>query len=367
MKIPFVDLKTQYINHKEEIDKAIFKVINECSFIQGPDVSAFEDEFAKYIGVKHAIGIANGTDAIELGLLCIGVKPGDEIITVPNTYFATCEGICAVGAEPVLVDIDPSTYNIDASKIESRITKKTKGIIPVHLYGQPAPMDEVIYIAKKHGLFVFEDSCQAHGALYKSKRTGSIGDAAAFSFYPGKNLGCYGDGGMITTNDDDVARKMRIIRDHGQNKKSSHEMIGYNSRLDSIQAAILRVKLKYLDVWNEKRRTAAKIYDELLRKIDVEPPFVREDVSHVYHLYVIQVEKRNELLDFLEKNGVSCGIHYPCPIHLQKAFEHKKLKKGSFPVTEKAVSRIISLPMFPEITKEQIEFIVDLIEKFMHI
>jgi dTDP-4-amino-4,6-dideoxygalactose transaminase len=364
MKIPFVDLKAQYNDLKEKIDKAIFKVVNECSFIQGSDVFAFEEEFAQFIGAKYAMSVGNGTDAIELALIGLGVNRGDEIITVPNTYIATCEGIAAAGAKPVFVDIDPKTYNIDPSKLESKINNKTEGIIAVHLYGQPAPMDEILQIANDHGLFVLEDSCQAHGATYKSQNAGSIGDAAAFSFYPSMNLGCYGDGGMITTNNVKVAHRIKLLKDHGQKKKNVHDIVGYNSRLDTIQSAILRVKLNYLESWNEKRRAAALIYDELLRKIDIEPPFVSPDVTHVYHLYVIQIEKRDELVEFLEKNGVSCGIHYPYPIHTQKAFRFMRKYKGRYPVTEEVVSKIISLPMFPEITEEQIRYTVDLIEKF---
>ncbi|MBU1626885.1 DegT/DnrJ/EryC1/StrS family aminotransferase [bacterium] len=364
MKIPFVDLNIQYKNLKKELDEAIYSVIKNTSFINGPDVGAFESEFAKYIGVKHAISVGNGTDAIEFVLMGFGIGKGDEIITVPNTYIATCEGIHAVGAKPVFVDVDPLTYNIDVSKIKEKITKKTRAIIPVHLYGQPALMDDILAIAKKHNLIVLEDSCQSHGAKYKGRKVGSLGDAAAFSFYPGKNLGCYGDGGLITTNNDEVDYKLRLLKDHGQKAKSQHEIVGYNSRLDSIQAAILRVKLKYLDKWNQKRRMAAKTYTKLLKKLKVETPFVHPDTEPVFHLYVIQIDNRDGLCDYLEKNGVSCGIHYPLPIHLQKAFKRSKYKPGSLPKAEKAASRILSLPMFPEITEAQIKYVVETIEKY---
>jgi dTDP-4-amino-4,6-dideoxygalactose transaminase len=364
LKIPFVDLNIQYKNLKKEFDNAIFSVIEKTAFINGPDVAAFEKEFAQYIGVKHAISVGNGTDAIEFALMGFGIGKGDEIITVPNTYIATCEGIHAVGAKPVFVDIDPSTYNIDVSKIEEKITKKTKAILPVHLYGQTALMDDILAIAKKHNLVVLEDTCQSHGSKYKGKRAGSIGDAAAFSFYPGKNLGCYGDGGLIATNNDELAQKIRLLKDHGQIAKSLHEVVGYNSRLDTIQAAILRVKLKHLDEWNKKRREAASIYAKLLKKLNITTPTIHPDTEPVFHLFVIQHDNRDGLCKYLEKNGVSCGIHYPLPIHFQNAFKNLKYKPGSFPNVEKVVPRILSLPMFPEITKEQIEYTVGLIEKY---
>ena len=364
MNIPFVDLRIQYSKYKNELDKAISSVIENSSYINGPDVGSFESEFAEYIGVKHAISVGNGTDALRYALLGFDIGAGDEIITVPNTYIATCEAIQSVGAKPVFVDIDPETYNMDASQIEEKITGKTRGIIPVHLFGQPVVMDDILSIAKKHNLIVIEDSCQAHGAKYKRKNTGSLGDAAAFSFYPSKNLGCYGDGGMVTTDNDEVAEKISLLKDHGQKEKNMHDIIGYNSRLDTIQAAVLRVKLKYLDEWNENRRRAARTYSNLIPEIGLKIPKEHEDTKPVYHLYVIQAEDRDGLIKYLGGKGVSCGIHYPYPIHLQKAFSYLNCSKGTFPISEKTACHIISLPIYPEITEEQISYVVELIKNY---
>lgn len=364
IKVPFVDLKAQYETIKTEIQSAIAKVLEKGDFILGEELKLFEEEFANYCGVKYCVGVASGTEALWLALLALGIKEGDEVITAANTFIATALAITMAGAKPVLVDIDPKTYNINPKLIEEKITEKTKAIIPVHLYGQPADMDEINKIAKKYNLFVLEDACQAHGASYKGKRCGSLGHAAAFSFYPAKNLGAYGDGGAVVTNSGEIAEKIRMLRDYGQKEKYRHLVRGYNSRLDTLQAAILRVKLKKLDEWNKKRMKAAEKYNELLKKTEAVLPERASDRTHVYHLYVIRTKHRNELQKYLEKKGVFTGIHYPIPIHLQPSFAFLKLKRRSFPIAEKYAEKILSLPMFPEITEQQIKYVAAEIKNF---
>jgi len=361
--IPFVDLKAQYDSIKDEIDKAMQKVLSNTSFIMGEELKKFELEFAQFCNAKYAIGVANGSDALILALLACGIGEGDEVITVPHTFIATTEAISNVGGKVVFVDIDPKTYTIDVLKIEEKITEKTKAIIPVHLYGQPADMDPIIRLAKKYNLKIIEDAAQAHGAEYKSEKVGSIGDVGCFSFYPSKNLGAYGDAGMAVTNNEGIAEKIKLLRNHGRiTKKYEHDVEGYSSRLDNLQAAILRVKLKHLNEWNENRRENAQKYNELLNNIaGIITPYEAEYAKHVYHLYVIRVVKeRDKLREELESKNIATGIHYPIPLHLQPAYIYLGYKERDFPVTEKASQEILSLPMFAELTNGQIEEIVRL-------
>jgi dTDP-4-amino-4,6-dideoxygalactose transaminase len=362
--IPFVDLKVQYNSIKDEIDEAVQRVLDTTSFIMGKDLIKFEEEFALFCDVKHAIGVANGSDALILALKACGIGEGDEVITVPHTFIATTEAISNVGGKVVFVDIDPKTYTIDVPKIEEKITEKTKAIIPVHLYGQPADMDPIMELAKKYNLKVIEDAAQAHGAEYKGKKVGSIGDVGCFSFYPGKNLGAYGDAGIVVTNNERMAEKVRLLRNHGRiTKKYEHEIEGYSSRLDNLQAAILRVKLRHLNKWNDSRRNNANRYNELLSNIGgTITPYEADYAKHVYHLYVIRTEERDKLREELKSKGIATGIHYPIPLHLQPAYNYLGYREGDFPVTEECSQKILSLPMFAELTDEQIEEIVKIIK-----
>lgn len=362
IKVPFVDLKRQYQSIKQEIDDAISQVIDNAVFINGPNVDAFEKEFAAFCGTRHAVGLASGSDALRLSLEALGAK-GKKIVSVANTFISTIDGIHHAGGKPALADIGQD-YNIDPAEAK-KAARGAAGIVPVHLFGQTARMDEVMEIAEKQGAFVLEDASQAHGATFNGRTAGSMGIAACFSFYPAKNLGAYGDGGAVTTNDAEFANRIRMLRQYGERKKYEHESIGYNSRLDELQAAILRVKLRHLSSWNSSRRKAAKMYDELLaghRK--VEPPLEFDGREHVYHLYVVRHAKRDKLREFLAKNGIGTGIHYPVPIHLQQAYAHLRHKKGSFPETERAARQMLSLPMFPEITTEEIEYVCSTIRSF---
>jgi len=361
MKINFVDLKKQYQNIKPEIDEAIQQSIDNTSFILGKEVDEFEDNFSKFCGAKYAIGVASGTDALKLALKALDIKTG-EVITTSNTFIATALAITDNNLKPVFVDIDPETYNIDPKKIEEKINKNTKAIIVVHLYGQPADMDDIVEIAKKHNLKIIEDCCQAHGAEYKGKRL-PYTDIGCFSFYPGKNLGAFGDGGAIVTNDPELSKKLKAMRNYGSEVKYYHNFIGFNSRLDSIQANILNVKLKYLEEWNNQRIKHAGLYNQLLKDI-VKTPKINKNAKSVYHLYVIKCEKREELQKFLNENGISTGIHYPIPIHLQKAYSDLGYKKGDLPVTEACSKEILSLPMYAELTDEEIRYICEKIKEF---
>lgn len=358
-KIPFVDLASQYRGIADEVRAAIEPVMATTRFILGLEVKQFEQEFAAYCGAQHGVGVASGTDALYLALCALGIGAGDEVITQTNTFIATPLSISYTGARPVLVDCDPQTYQIDVKQVEAAITPRTKAIIPVHLYGQPADMDAILAIAKRHNLRVIEDACQAHGAEYRGKRVGAFGDAAAFSFYPGKNLGAYGDGGAITTNSEALATKLRAMREYGQAAKYHHDFRGFNSRLDTLQAAILRVKLKYLPDWTAARQRAAAAYATALKRIGVEPPRQVGYGTHVWHLYIIQVANRAKVQEQLTAAGIGTGIHYPIPVHLQKAYADLGYKRGSFPATEAAADRILSLPMFPELTQEQVGYVVE--------
>jgi dTDP-4-amino-4,6-dideoxygalactose transaminase len=383
MKVPFIDLKAQYDSIREEIQTALNKVLESTAFSGGTFVARFEKEFAAYCGCKHAVGVGSGTDALWVTLLALGIGPGDEVITVPNSFIATAEAISYCGARPVFVDIDERTYNMDPNKLEDYLKKrfalcslrsapyamrsapKPKAVIPVHLFGQSTDMDSIMEIAQKYGLFVVEDACQAHGSLYKGRKAGTIGNAGCFSFYPGKNLGAYGEAGAVVTNDDTLAEKIKVLRDHGQPVKYCHDCIGWNARMDGFQGAVLGVKLRYLDEWNESRRHNARRYNNLLSSIEgIKIPKEAEYARHVYHLYVIRTENRDELIRNLTEKNISCGIHYPLPIHLQKAYEFLGLKKGSFPVSEKYAGELVSLPMYPELTEKQIAYVVEEIKNF---
>lgn len=350
--IPFVDLKAQYEGIKGEINTAIQGVLDTCQFTLGSEVVAFEQEFATYCNAEHGIGVNTGTSALHLALLAAGIGPGDEVITVPFTFVATVAAIYYTGATPVFVDIDPQTFTMDAGAIESKITEHTKAILPVHLYGQPADMDPILEIAKRHNLIVVEDAAQAHGAEYKGKRVGSLGDMGCFSFYPGKNLGAYGEGGMVTTNNPEYTRTIRMLRDWGAEQKYHHVLKGYNFRLEGIQGAVLRVKLRYLEAWTEARRTAAKHYDDLLADC-VPTPKAMPYARHVYHIYAIRTQQRQAWQQALQAKGVQTGIHYPIPVHLLTAYADLGYKPGDFPHAERAADEVLSLPMFPELTVAQ--------------
>lgn len=362
MKIPLVDLKAQYLSIKNEIDGAIKEVIESSSFILGKELEKFEGEFASYCNVKYAIGTSSGTTALHLALCALGIGENDEVITVPNTFIATSEAISHSGAKVKFVDIDEGSYTIDVQKIENAIDKRTKAIIPVHFYGQSADMDPILEIARRYNLKVIEDAAQAHNGEYKNRRIGSLGDIACFSFFPGKNLGAYGDAGMIVTNDSEIAEKVRLLRNHGRKEKDLHIVEGYNYRMDTLQSAILSVKLKYLDGWTDKRRNNAQLYNKLLFDSNVVTPEEMSYAKHVYHIYAIRTKNRKELIEKLKVNNISTGIHYPIPLHLQPAYKYLNYKRGDFPITEKISEEILSLPIFPELTMEQITFISELIK-----
>lgn len=364
MKVPFVDLKSQYLSLQEEIGSAIQNVIDATAFAGGPFVARFEEEFRAFCGTKWAIGVGSGTEALWFALLALGVGPGDEVITVPNTFIATAEAISFCGATPVFVDVDQKTYTMDPHALEeyliraSRDHKKLKAVIPVHLFGQLTDMDAIKEVAAKYGLPVVEDACQAHGADYKGRRAGSFGAVGCFSFYPGKNLGAYGEAGAITTDDDELAHRIVSLRDHGQQKKYFHNLVGWNGRMDGVQAAILSVKLKHLEEWNNKRRSNAQLYDSLLNGTrHVVTPNEAAYGKHVYHVYAVRVPNRDGVINSLQEKGVSTNIHYPLPIHLQEAYSSLRYKQGDFPVAERCAQEFLSLPMFPELTVDQIEYV----------
>ena len=417
MNIPFLDLKTPHQELEEELLNVFRSCLRTASFVGGEHVEGFEKEFAEFCETKYCVAVSSGTDALRFAMIAAGIGSGDEVITVPNTFIATTEAISQKGATPVFVDIDERTYNMDPNKLEdylksrnsqgvsrkgltrnsqlktgnktsrltphtSRLTPQPKAVLPVHLYGQPADMDSILEIADKYRLIVVEDACQAHGALYYSKKdgkwkkAGSMGLAAAFSFYPGKNLGACGEGGAVTTNSEEIAQKIRMLRDHGQAKKYYHEFEGYNGRLDAIQTGILRVKLKHLTEWNKKRRRNATLYSNLLsepvtrnsqpatRNIII--PFEPSWTEAVYHLYIIRTKNRDELQKYLSENGINTGLHYPIPLHLQNAYKRSGVTNGSYPITEKVSNEILSLPMFPNLTGEQVEYVSQKIKAFLN-
>lgn len=363
--IPFVDLKAQYLSIKEEVDRAVLDTLASTQFVLGKEVAAFEELFADYTQCRYALGVNSGTSALHLALLAAGVGRGDEVITTPHTFIATVSAIDYTGARPVFVDIDPVSFTIDPAQIEAAITPRTKAIIPVHLYGQPAEMDAIMAIARKHGLVVIEDAAQAHGAEYKGRRVGSIGDLGCFSFYPGKNLGAYGEGGAVTTNNPELARTVRMLRDWGAERRYHHDLKGFNYRMEGIQGAILRVKMGYIEQWTELRRAAAARYDALLTPIGVRTPAALPDRRHVYHIYAIRDARRDELQAYLHEHGVSTGIHYPIPVHMQKAFAELGYQAGDFPQAEAAAAEVLSLPMFPELTAEQQQAVANAMQGWM--
>ncbi len=366
MKVPFLDLKVQYESIRDEIAVCLQQVLDSTAFAGGRFVGKFEKEFASFCQTDFAIGLGSGTAALWAAIQGLGMGKGDEVITAPNTFIATAEAISFSGAEPVFVDIDEQTYNINPELIEKAITPRTKAIIPVHLYGQTADMDPIMEIAKAKGLFVIEDACQAHGAEYKGKSAGSIGDVGCFSFYPGKNLGAYGEAGAVVTDNTQLTENMRMFRDHGQKEKYYHSIIGWNARMDGFQGAVLSVKLKYLNEWNESRRKNAHLYNELLANFNgIITPQEASYAKHVYHLYVIRTQNRDAFMAALAENDVFCGIHYPVPLHLQDAYKPLGYSKGSFPVAERCAKELVSLPMFAELTQEQIEKVVMEIKHFL--
>jgi dTDP-4-amino-4,6-dideoxygalactose transaminase len=359
MKVPFLDLKSHHAPMLEEISGAIREVIDSAAFAGGPFVNRFEEDFAGYCDSKHAIGVGSGTEALWLVLLALGVGPGDEVITVPNSFMATAEAITYCGAKPVFVDVDERTYNMDPAALEEAVTARTKAIIPVHLFGQPADMDPILEFARLRGLFVIEDAAQAHGAVYKGRKVGTLGDAACFSFYPGKNLGAFGEAGAVVTSNDELQDKVRILRDHGQIRKYHHTMVGWNGRMDGIQGAVLQIKLRHLEKGNQLRRSHAERYHTALRNTEeVILPFCPSKVTPVYHIYAIRVQNRDEVMDFLAHEGIGSGVHYPVPIHLQEAYRGLGHGPGSFPIAEKCAAEFVSLPMFPELTTEQLNYVV---------
>lgn len=393
MNIPLIDLKAQYENLKNELDKNTLEVLSSSKYIMGENVKKFEKEFSEYLGAKHSISVGNGTDALVIALKALGIGEGDEVITSTYTFFATSESISAVGATPVFIDVKKDTFNMDSQLIEEKITDKTKAIMPVHIFGQSADMDEINKIAKKHNLYVIEDACQAIGAEYNGKMIGTLGDIAAFSFFPTKNLGAAGDGGMLVTNNDDLATIIKALRTHGSGengqkaynllndekeevKKDSEDntvynplkyynyLIGFNSRLDEIQAALLRVKLKELDKWNNKRADTAKYYNDELKATNLVTPHKDENKSHVYHMYILQSENRSNLVEYLKENNISTGIYYPVPLHAQKAYKNLDYKKGDMPNAEYLSQRTFAIPVYPELADDQKEYIVKTIKEF---
>ena len=373
MQVPFLDLKIQYKSIKQEVDPAIQKVIDNTAFILGESVSNFEKAFAEAHNVKYCLGTSSGTDANHLVLWSLGIKSGDEVIIPANTFIATAWGVTLCGAKPVFVDCHPESYNLDPAKVEAAITPKTKAIVAVHLYGQPADMNKLQEIADRHNLFLVEDAAQSHLAEYESKKIGTLSSASSFSFYPGKNLGAYGEAGAVVTNDDNLYNVLKMMREHGQSKKYYHDTFGHNYRMEGIQGAVLGVKLKHLDKWTDGRRNVAAKYRELLKDIEqIQLPKEMSNVKHVYHLFVIQVkgdeknreEDRNKLQQFLTENGVATGLHYAIPLHQQKCFQDLGYKKGDFPVTEQLAESGLSLPMFPELTDEQISYVTNKIKEY---
>ena len=389
MNIPLIDLKAQYEGLSDDLNKVTLEVLSSANYILGKNVTEFEKEFAEYIGVKHAISVGNGTDALVIALKAMGIGEGDEVITTTFTFFATAEAVSAVGATPVFVDVTKDTFNIDVTKIEEKITSKTKAILPVHIFGQSADMDPINEIAKKHNLLVIEDACQAIGGKYKGKNVGALADMACFSFFPTKNLGCAGDGGMIVTDNDDLAIIARALRMHGSGEngqkafnllndvkeeimttdatndtvynplKYYNYLIGYNSRLDAIQAAILRVKLKEIDKWNARRREIVDIYNKEFKELELVTPVSDKDIDHVYHMYILQSEKREEILNKLKDKGIATGVYYPVPLHLQKVYKELGYNESDMPVAEYLSHRTFAIPVYPELTDEQIKYIVD--------
>jgi len=363
VKVPYLDLRAQYRNIKPELDAAIARVLESGQFVLGEEVARFENDFAAYCGAAECIALNSGTSALHLALLAAGVGPGDEVVTVPFTFVASVAAILYAGARPVLVDIDPRSFTIDPAAIEAAVTPRTKAILPVHLYGQPADMDPIMDIARRHNLVVIEDAAQAHGAKYKGRPAGTIGDMACFSFYPGKNLGAYGEGGAVTTNSSGYAHTVRMLRDWGQDRKYHHTLRGYNYRMDGFQGAILGVKLRHLSRWTESRRAIVEKYNLLLAGCDVETPAEMPWAHHVYHVYTIRADDRDALQMALTAEGIQTGIHYPVPVHLQPAYSDVGYGVGAFPQSEKAAREVLSLPLYPELSSESVEYVAHAVRK----
>jgi dTDP-4-amino-4,6-dideoxygalactose transaminase len=359
--VPLVDLKAQYARLRDEMAEAVLEVLDSTMYVLGPRVAAFEGAFAAYLGAKHCVGVNSGTSALHLALICAGVSPGDEVITVPMTFIATSWAISYVGATPVFVDIDPVTYTMDAAQVEKRITPRTKAILPVHLYGQPADLGPLLDIGRRYGIPVIEDAAQSHGAEYHGKKTGTLGHCGCFSFYPGKNLGAYGEAGAVVTDDDAIAARLRALRDHAQEKRYHHNEIGFNYRMDALQGAVLGVKLRALEGWTEARRALADRYQELLADLPLQLPTEAEGRRHVWHLFVVLHPERDRLQKALHAAGIHTGLHYPIPLHLQKAYQHLGHHAGDFPVAERVGRECLTLPLFPEMTAEQQERVAELL------
>jgi dTDP-4-amino-4,6-dideoxygalactose transaminase len=363
MQIPLVDLHAQYQTIKPEVMAAFEGVLDNMQLFLGPQVQLFENEFAAYCGCEHGVGVSSGTDALALALRACEIGPGDEVITVGNTFIATAEAIALVGATPVFVDIEPESYTMDCLQLDSVLSSRTRAILPVHLYGHPVDMQLMLDFARLHGLRVIEDASQAHGATFREQRVGSLGDIGCFSLYYSKNLGAYGEAGICVTHDAELAEKLRLLRDHGSRVRYTHEVLGVNARLDELQAAVLRVKLRYLERWNAARQRHAQAYTQQLQGLVKAVPVVRYQATHAYYVYVIQVQDRDHFRLVLEQEGIATGIHYPTPIHLQPACAHYGYKRGMLPVTEAVAERIVSLPMYPEMTEEQIQLVINAIKK----
>jgi len=363
VKVPYLDLKAQYRSIKSEIDGAVARVLDSCQFVLGPEVAGFEQEFAAYCGTSDCVALNSGTSALHLALLAADIGPGDEVITVPFTFVASVAAVVYTGARPVLVDIDRRSFTMDPAAIEGAITPRTKAILPVHLYGQPADMDPILAIAKKHRLVVIEDAAQAHGAKYKGRPVGSLGDMACFSFYPAKNLGAYGEGGAVTTNNKEYAQKVRVLRDWGQDRKYHHVLRGFNYRMEGFQGAILRVKLRHLEIWTETRRAIAYKYHELLADSELELPLELPGTRHVYHVYTIRTADRESLRAGLEKLGIQTAIHYAIPAHLQPAYADLGYDKGSLPQSESAAEQVLSLPIYPELAEDAVRLVAEAVSK----
>src|SRR6516162_3973612 len=360
MKVPFLDLNSHHEPLRDEIACAILDVIDAAAFAGGPFVARFEADFAAYCDSPHAIGVGSGTEALWLTFLALGVGPGDEVITVPSTFMATAEAITYSGARPVFVDVDERTYTMNPARQKDALTTKTKAIIPVHLFGQPADMDPIVEFARKHSLYIVEDACQAHGAEYKGRRVGTLGDTACFSFYPGKNLGAFGEAGAVVTNKAELQERIRILRDHGQVRKYFHSVVGWNCRMDGIQGAVLRIKLRHLEAGNKRRRAHAAHYDAALSGVEgVVTPAHASYARHVYHVYAIRVNERDEVMKYLADQGIATGIHYPVPVHLQEAYRSLGYERGNFPVAERCAAQFVSLPMYPELTKAQLDTVIE--------
>lgn len=363
--IPLLDLKAQYLGIRDEISQALHEVANSSTYVLGPRVQEFEKAFAAHVGARHCIGVNSGTSALHLALIAAGVGPGDEVITVPMTFIATTWAISYVGATPVMVDVDPITYTMDVAQVEAKITSRTRAILPVHLYGQPAALGPILEIGNRLGIPVIEDAAQAHGARYRGRGAGTLGHTGCFSFYPGKNLGAYGEAGAIVTHDDRIAARLRSLRDHAQSQRYHHDEIGFNYRMDAFQGAILGIKLRYLETWTEARRRLAAAYLERLADLPLQLPTEALDLRHVWHLFVVLHPERDRLRDALETRGIGTGLHYPVPVHLQKAFAHLGYRDGDFPVSERIARECMTLPLFPEMTESQQDRVVDALREVL--